>query len=147
MFLPGQSPAEEYATLAHETAHSLLHFQERRTRTTNRIRETEAEAVAFVVCQAIGLETGTASADYISLWNGDAAVLLESLEIVQRAATEIITAIRPEEAVRSEGEGMGGRSWSPLSLLAYSETIRRTSLSKTKRCMGSVGEGMKSKCS
>jgi hypothetical protein len=46
-----------------------------------------------VVCQAIGLETGTASADYISLWNGDAAVLLESLELVQRTAAEIITAV------------------------------------------------------
>jgi hypothetical protein len=91
--LPGQSPAETVATLVHEVAHEKLHRSDRRASTTKRIRETEAEAVAFVVCQAVGLETGTASADYISLWNGDAAVLLESLELVQRTAAEIITAV------------------------------------------------------
>jgi hypothetical protein len=41
------------------------------------VRETEAEAVAFVVCQAIGLENGTPAADYIQVWNGDANLLRE----------------------------------------------------------------------
>ena len=103
--LPGQSPAETVATLVHEIAHERLHRTERRASTTKRIRETEAEAVAFVVCQAIGLETGTASADYISLWNGDAAVLLESLELVQRTATEIIAAITPDKPLPPESGG------------------------------------------
>jgi hypothetical protein len=56
--LPGQSPAETVATLVHELAHERLHRTERRASTTKRLRETEAEAVAFVVCQAIGLQTG-----------------------------------------------------------------------------------------
>jgi antirestriction protein ArdC len=103
--LPGQSPAETAATLVHELAHERLHRTERRASTTKRIRETEAEAVAFVVCQAIGLETGTASADYISLWNGDAAVLLESLELVQRTAAEIIAAITPDKPQPPESGG------------------------------------------
>jgi len=68
--LCGMQRAEEFSTLAHEIAHELLHRDEHRTRTTKQIRETEAEAVAFVVCQALGLETGTASADYIQLWQG-----------------------------------------------------------------------------
>ena len=63
--LPGQSPAEEFATLAHEVAHELMHRDERRSSTTKRVRETEAEAVAFVVCSAIGLETGSAAQDYV----------------------------------------------------------------------------------
>lgn len=96
--LPGQTPAERLATLAHETAHALMHFSERRTETTKRIRETEAEAVAFVVCSAIGLETGTASADYIGLYAGDAKLLTESLEHVQQAANRILTAIAPENS-------------------------------------------------
>jgi hypothetical protein len=50
-----------------EIGHELLHRGERRTLTTKQVRETEAEAVAFVVCQAIGLETGSSSADYIQL--------------------------------------------------------------------------------
>lgn len=103
--LPGQAPAETVATLAHEIAHERLHRADRRASTTKRLRETEAEAVAFVVCQAIGLETGTASADYISLWNGDAAVLLESLELVQRTATEIIAALALDKPLPPEGGG------------------------------------------
>ncbi len=59
--LPGQSPAEEFATLAHELAHEMMHRDERRSSTSKRSRETEAEAVAFVVCHSIGLETGSAS--------------------------------------------------------------------------------------
>jgi antirestriction protein ArdC len=96
--LPGQTPAELLATLAHETAHALMHFSERRTETTKRIRETEAEAVAFVVCNAIGLQTGTESADYIGLYAGDAKLLTESLEYVQQSACRILTAIAPENS-------------------------------------------------
>ncbi|MFZ0638219.1 MAG: ArdC-like ssDNA-binding domain-containing protein [Candidatus Acidiferrales bacterium] len=103
--LPGQAPAETVATLVHEIAHERLHRAARRASTTKRVRETEAEAVAFVVCQAIGLETGTASADYISLWNGDAAVLLESLELVQRTAMEIVAAIMPDKPPPPESGG------------------------------------------
>ena len=39
----------------HETAHEMLHKAERRTATTKTVRETEAEAVAFVVGKAVGL--------------------------------------------------------------------------------------------
>jgi hypothetical protein len=65
--LPGQSKAETFATLLHELAHEMLHKAERRTTTTKVVRETEAEAIAFVVGKAVGLEAGTASADYVVL--------------------------------------------------------------------------------
>ncbi len=54
-------------TLIHELGHEYLHKSERRTMTTATVRETEAEAVAFIVGQAIGLEMGSASADYVVL--------------------------------------------------------------------------------
>ncbi len=82
--LPGQAPAEEFSTLVHELAHEMLHKAERRTATTRTVRETEAEAVAFVVSQTIGLDAGRASADYIHLYHGNAALLTESLEVIQR---------------------------------------------------------------
>jgi antirestriction protein ArdC len=91
--LPGQSPAEEFSTLAHELAHELLHRGDRRGTTSRRIRETEAEATAFVVCHAIGLETGSAAADYIQLWNGDTHLLTESLCHVRQAASQMLTAL------------------------------------------------------
>jgi hypothetical protein len=102
--LPGQSKAEEFSTLVHETAHELLHKAERRTATTKTVRETEAEAVAFVVGKAVGLVTGTASADYIQLYHGNASLLAESLEVIQQTAAVILAALEPpiEDTVINE---------------------------------------------
>ena len=93
--LSGMRPAEEFSTLVHEIAHEMLHRGERRTMTTKQVRETEAEAVAFVVCQSVGLQNGTASQDYIQLWHGDANLLRESLEAVQQTAGVILGGIAP----------------------------------------------------
>ena len=84
----GLSPAEEFATLVHETAHEMMHKdQEKRSR---QVAETEAEAVAFVVSDAVGLDTVQASADYIQMYRGDAATLRGSLERIQKASAELI---------------------------------------------------------
>lgn len=91
--LPGQSKAEEFSTLVHETVHEFLHKAERRTATTKTVRETEAEAVAFVVGKAVGLVTGSASADYIQLYHGNASLLAESLEVIQQTAAVILAAL------------------------------------------------------
>jgi hypothetical protein len=97
--LPGQSKAEEFVTLVHEAGHEFLHKSDRRTMTTTTVRETEAEAVAFIVGQAIGLEMGRASSDYIQMYAGNAALLAESLEVVQRTSAVILDAITAEELV------------------------------------------------
>ena len=82
--LSGQSKAEEFSTIVHELAHEMLHKAERHTATTRVVRETEAEAIAFVVSKAVGLEAGTASADYIHLYHDNASLLAESLEVIQQ---------------------------------------------------------------
>jgi len=104
--LTGMQPAEEFSTLVHEMAHEMLHRSERRTLTNKEVRETEAEAVAFVVCQSIGLETGTASEDYIRLWNGSAKLLQESLEVVRRTASVILGGIVPKPAATIDGDAV-----------------------------------------
>ena len=96
--LLGMQPAEEFSTLVHELGHELLHRGDRRTLTTKQVRETEAEAVAFVVCQSVGLQNGTSSQDYIQLWHGDASLLRASLEAVQQIAAVILGGIAPEPA-------------------------------------------------
>jgi antirestriction protein ArdC len=96
--LPEQTAAETFATLVHEVAHSEMHFGVRRSETTKRIRETEAESVAFVVCSAIGLETGTAAQDYVGLYGGDSKLLLQSLQYIQQAANRILGAIAPNNS-------------------------------------------------
>jgi antirestriction protein ArdC len=93
VILPSQSAAEEFSTLAHELAHELLHRGDRRASTNKQIRETEAEATAFVVCQAIGLETGSAAADYIQIWNGDKETLTASLTYIRKAASQMLAAL------------------------------------------------------
>ena len=104
--LPGQSNAEEFSTLVHETAHELLHKAERRTATTKIMRELEAESVAFVVGKAVGLKNDNASADYIQLYQGNASLLAESLEIIQQTASLILAALEPTtEAESSAVEG------------------------------------------
>ena len=97
-------PWEEFVTLVHETAHELLHKAERRTFTTATVRETEAEAVAFIVGQSIGLEMGNASSDYIQMYNGNATLLAESLEVIQHTSALILTAIREEEIAEAATE-------------------------------------------
>jgi hypothetical protein len=64
--LPGQSEAETFSTLVHELGHEMLHKAERRTTTTKVVKETEAEAIAFVIGKAVGLEVGDASASYVA---------------------------------------------------------------------------------
>ncbi len=101
VLLPGQSPAEEFSTLVHELAHEMLHKAERRTATTKTVRETEAEAIAFVVGTTIGLDTGRASADYIHLYHGNAALLAESLEVIQKTSAVILSALETPAAETS----------------------------------------------
>ncbi len=100
--MSGQSRAEEFSTLVHELAHEMLHKAERRTQTTKVVRETEAEAIAFVVGKAVGLEAGTASADYIHLYHGNASLLAESLEVIQKTAAVILAALEPRPEVEEE---------------------------------------------
>jgi hypothetical protein len=73
----------EFTTLVHE--YELLHRADDRPASRD-TRELEAEAVAFVVCGAVGLNTSDSSRDYIHLYRGDREALAASLERIQRAA-------------------------------------------------------------
>jgi antirestriction protein ArdC len=95
----GLSPAKDFSVLVHELAHELLHKADRRAATTKTLRETEAEAVAFVVSQAIGLECGTHASDYIQLYQGDVAALSASLGLIQAAAADILEELLAPQAL------------------------------------------------
>ena len=90
--LNGLSPATEFTTLVHEYAHELLHRADDRPASRD-TRELEAEAVAFVVGGAVGLNTSDASRDYIHLYRGDREALSSSLDRIQRAASLILNAV------------------------------------------------------
>ncbi len=101
----GQTPAEELSTLAHEVAHERLHHDG--VERPKVVKEVEAEAVAYAVCAAVGLETSTASQDYVHLYDGKKETLMASLERIRRVAVEIIGAVTQnpgaDAAARSEG--------------------------------------------
>ena len=60
--------------------------------------------MAFIVGQAIGLEMGTASSDYIQMYAGNAALLTESLEVIQRTSAVILGALAVEESEETSNQ-------------------------------------------
>lgn len=91
------APAEEFSVLVHETSHEILHQAPGNRSKEKTVREAEAEAVAYVVCQGIGLDVNTASSDYIQLYDGDKKTLMQSLERIQGTAAEILEAVMDDE--------------------------------------------------
>ncbi|MBI5934733.1 MAG: DUF1738 domain-containing protein [Chloroflexi bacterium] len=85
----GLDTAEGFRTMVHEFAHEKLHWQAAKESKT--IRETEADATAFVVCRHFGLQSDTA--DYLLLYDATPKVLLERFETIRTTAGEIIAAI------------------------------------------------------
>ena len=90
---PGLEPANELSVIVHELAHELLHRGDQRP-TSKTMRETEAEAVAFVVCQAIGLEAGSAASDHIQLDDGESETLAVSINRIHYVDAGSIAAIK-----------------------------------------------------
>ena len=66
-------------------------------------RELEAEAVAFVVGGAVGLDTSASSRDYIQLYRGDREALAQSLTRVQQTASAILRAIGDDASLVTPG--------------------------------------------
>ncbi len=100
----GLPPAELCAVLAHELAHEWMHDKEQRQQLNKTVRETEAEAVAYVVCRAFGLNCRARCSDYIQLYDGDQATLAQSLERVQQTATRIIASLSHAPVTEEEGQ-------------------------------------------
>lgn len=88
-------PAEAFRTLVHEFAHEKLHWQGEKESKT--IRETEADATAFVVCRHFGIRSD--SADYLLLYDATPDVLLSRLEVVRDTAADIIANLETEIGV------------------------------------------------
>jgi len=80
--------AEEFSVLVDELAHEMLHRDPANRLKEKTVREAEAEVVAYVVCEGIGLDANTVSSDYIRLYDGDKKTLIRSLERIRRTAGE-----------------------------------------------------------
>ncbi|MGA3472574.1 hypothetical protein ACA578_13355 [Lactiplantibacillus plantarum] len=78
-------------TLYHEYAHSQLHglksaFKDR----PRAYQETQAEAVAYVAMQNIGVDTSNYSLGYVATWAKDKAVIHSALSEIQQVSSKVI---------------------------------------------------------
>ncbi len=83
-------PAQQVKTLVHELAHALLHEE-----VPDRARaELEAESVAYVVCQQLGVDTAAYSFGYVTVWAGGGEAAIEGIRTscarIQGAAARIL---------------------------------------------------------
>lgn len=107
---PGMSQVQTIKTLIHEIAHAKLHDpanvpkEERKGRPT---KEVEAESVAYVVCQRLGIDTSDYSFGYVAGWSRDKKLdeLKAALGTIQTTAAELIDAILPPERKPPERAG------------------------------------------
>jgi len=90
--------AQRVKTLAHELAHALLH----ESYDNRALAELEAESTAYVVCQALGIDSGDYSFGYVATWAGDGeqaiAGIKASCERIQKSAAAILQALEPAAA-------------------------------------------------
>jgi hypothetical protein len=85
------SPAQATKTLAHELAHCLQHDGTEYSSGCRGRAEVEAESVAYIVCQAVGLTTAAYSFGYVAGWSaGDPKVVKATAERVAKAARGIL---------------------------------------------------------
>ncbi len=93
----GLAPAERLRVLVHECAHELLHLAKEQRGPLNRmvgdkaLRETEADATAFVVLSRMGIDYNCPS--YIVWQGGDGKAILRSFKRIVAAARAISLAI------------------------------------------------------
>jgi hypothetical protein len=78
--------------LAHELCHELAHQGDGAGEKPRQVRELEAEATAFVVGTALGVESPF-SADYLLSHGVDAAALRSALTTVQRLARAVLAIV------------------------------------------------------
>lgn len=95
----GMSEAQTVKTLLHEASHQALHSKEAMDsageKKSKNQKETEAESVAYVVCQHYGIDTSDYSFPYVATWSADKEVpeLKASLDTIRRTASEFIVKI------------------------------------------------------
>jgi antirestriction protein ArdC len=89
--IEGRSTAALFATLVHEVAHAILHGTDGHHDRAE--KEVEAESTAYIVCKALGIDTGCFSFPYVANWaKGDSKAVEKVGTRVAKAAAQILEA-------------------------------------------------------
>jgi len=90
---PDVAPAQAVKTLIHELGHALLHAEG--PVTSREVAEVEVESVAFIVCDALGLDSGGYSFPYVTRWaEGSEELVKETAERAIGCAKSILEALQ-----------------------------------------------------
>lgn len=87
-------------TAIHETAHAILHCKGgKEEKADQRTRELQAESVAYIVCQWLGLDTSEYSFEYVASWAADKSgkQLEKNLMVIGNTAKQIIAVFEGKE--------------------------------------------------
>lgn len=95
-----------FRVLAHEYAHEMLHHRGA-PRPDKCTRETEADAVAFVVCSHYGIDCD--ASDYLLSHKSDTDHLFNSLDRIRHTANEIIQGIEIQLTAQKGSQKSDGR--------------------------------------
>ena len=99
----GLPPLETLATLIHEIAHSLAHGN---TTTARSVAELEAESCAFLVCDALGLDTSKSSFAYLANWTDNPEQILPAAQHAAKLSDRILEALTEPPPVLLEPHGV-----------------------------------------
>lgn len=106
---PGMPQLQIIKTLVHEIAHAVLHDRSKVSIEEQKDRhqkEIEAESVAYVVCQGLGLDTSDYSFGYIASWSSDKELkdLKASLDVIHTTSAEMLSKIETALGLTAEPE-------------------------------------------
>jgi len=87
----------QFLTLIHETAHSLINHSSK-TELTKQQKEIQAEGVAYCVSKHFNLENK--SIDYLALYDADYKKILENLTVISKTSKEIIKYLEDKMEVK-----------------------------------------------
>lgn len=86
---PDVADAQAVKTLIHELAHALLHGEGQTA--SREVAEVEVESAAYIVCDALGMNSGVYSFPYVTRWSeGDTDLLKETARRVTECASGIL---------------------------------------------------------
>ena len=106
-----RSELQQVKSLAHEIGHAMLHEPdaEGKRDITRDTCELEAESVAYVTCQSLGLDTSDYSFGYVAGWKGgDAEQAREAIKAsgqrISGASKQILDGLEAEREVEADRE-------------------------------------------
>lgn len=89
---PDVSPAQAVKTLIHELGHALLHADG--PIASREVAEVEVESVAYIVCDALGLDSGDYSFPYVTRWaEGSEEMVKQTVEHSIGCAKQILKSL------------------------------------------------------